>query len=112
MEQIRYPETRTLVVRRKSKASEAPKMSKILSGRTEKGFGFGALKLGGADIEVKGVSEALADDFTKNTLSFVVLRAENGRKIGVGVRFKIPAMVSRRGVDGAGSGRWLNEIWS
>lgn len=72
-------------------------MSKILSGRIVKGLGCGGLKLGGAEIGVRGVSEVFADDLTKNTLSFVgALRVNTGLEIGMWVTFSIPAMASRR----------------
>lgn len=46
-----YPDTKAPVPRRKIKASEAPNISKTLSGLIEKGLGFGGLKLGGGVIE-------------------------------------------------------------
>ena len=60
-----YPETKTPVPRRKIKAREPPRMSKFLSGLTEKGFGCGGLKFGGGENEgpelVEGSSLVLTD---------------------------------------------------
>ena len=65
------------MVRRKSKAREAPIMSKTLSGRMENGLGEGALKLGGGDID--------ADNFTLNTPPLLPLFDDTGQNAGAAV---------------------------
>lgn len=101
-----YPETKAPVPSRKIKASEAPNISKILSGLTENGLGFGGLKFGGGEIEgpegfsllteveAVGVSEDWADNFTLKLLLMVVLGGKDVRNIGGAAELRMPAMTS------------------
>lgn len=92
--------------KRKNKAREAPKISKILSGLIENAFGFGGLKLGGGEnvvvfggssLEVTGVS--VEDDLMLNEfllMGRLVLALKIGRYMSDGEKFKAPAIIFRR----------------
>lgn len=106
MEVNSYPETNAPVPTRKIKASEAPKISKILSGLTENGLGFGGLKFGGGEIEgpdgfsllteveAVGVSEDWADNFTVKFLFIAALGGKNVLNIGGAAELRMPAITS------------------
>ena len=89
--------------RRKNKAREAPRISKILSGLIEKAFGSGGLKLGGGEnvvvlggssLEVTGV--CVDDDLMLNEFLLIVglvLALKIGRYMSEGVKLRAPAMI-------------------
>ncbi|KAI8029726.1 hypothetical protein LOK49_LG01G04187 [Camellia lanceoleosa] len=82
-------------------------MSTILSGLTEKGFGYGGLKLGGSEnsklgaslvlieVEFGGISENSSNDLIE-TLVLDILRVRNCQKIRDEAKFRTPAIGFRR----------------